>query len=329
MPYIVVDFEWNQAMSPKSSVFYRLPIKLRGEIIQIGAVKLSDSLIPSDEFQMDIKPVYFRKMHHRVKKLTGFDSDRLSNGTGFAQALDEFRSWCGEGCTLLTWGYDDKSILEQNIMLHDKDWDWINKWVNLQVIYNIQVGGNKNQTALTTAMEYFSIEQTRIAHDALGDAYNTAMVCSKLDLEAAMEQYETAVNRLSTAPAECGDPQAAPLEHITSKGYLSRAEVFEDDAFLNAPCPICGGKMHNSRWVNQGDQRYMTLAICPEHGSFLVRLKLRCSEDETWNANRIIYKADADKEKYYRIKSSSSRRGGQRREKNASRPAPLSDSSSI
>ena len=35
MNYVVVDLEWNQAMSSKSSVFNRLPIHLRGEIIHI------------------------------------------------------------------------------------------------------------------------------------------------------------------------------------------------------------------------------------------------------------------------------------------------------
>ena len=42
MKYIVVDLEWNQALSSKSPVFNRLPLHLRGEIIEIGAVKLND-----------------------------------------------------------------------------------------------------------------------------------------------------------------------------------------------------------------------------------------------------------------------------------------------
>ena len=48
MPYIVVDLEWNQAMSAKAQIFNKLPIKLRGEIIQIGAVKLTDDLHPGE-----------------------------------------------------------------------------------------------------------------------------------------------------------------------------------------------------------------------------------------------------------------------------------------
>ena len=54
MNYVVVDLEWNQAMSSKSSVFNKLPIHLRGEIIQIGAVKLIYDMTPREEFQIDV-----------------------------------------------------------------------------------------------------------------------------------------------------------------------------------------------------------------------------------------------------------------------------------
>ena len=50
--------------------------------------------------------------------------------------MAQFRAWCGEHCTFLTWGYDDQGVMEQNIIIHDLDWDWIDQWVNLQLIYN-------------------------------------------------------------------------------------------------------------------------------------------------------------------------------------------------
>lgn len=173
MNYVVVDLEWNQAMSSKSSVFNKLPIKLRGEIIEIGAVKLSEDMKPAEEFTVDVRPVYFKRMHYKVKKLTGFDKERLALGRSFPDAFEQFKQWCGEDVTFLTWGCDDRGIMEQNIIIHDLDWDWINSWINLQLIYNMQTDGDKNQKSLATAMEHFGIEQTRIAHDALGDAYNT------------------------------------------------------------------------------------------------------------------------------------------------------------
>ena len=86
MHYIVLDLEWNQAMSSKSSVFNYLPIHLGGEIIEIGAVRLNEDFTPGEEFTIDVKPVYFRKMHYKVKKITGFDKERLEKGVSFPEA---------------------------------------------------------------------------------------------------------------------------------------------------------------------------------------------------------------------------------------------------
>ena len=93
MHYVVMDLEWNQAMSSKSSVFNKLPIHLRGEIIEIGAVKLNEDMTPGEEFQIDVKPMYFKRMHYKVKKLTGFDRERLAAGVSFPEALAQFRAW--------------------------------------------------------------------------------------------------------------------------------------------------------------------------------------------------------------------------------------------
>ncbi|MFQ7009592.1 MAG: hypothetical protein ACLRRN_01180 [Oscillospiraceae bacterium] len=56
MHYVVMDLEWNQAMSSKSSVFNKLPIHLRGEIIEIGAVKLNEDMTPAKNFRSMSSP---------------------------------------------------------------------------------------------------------------------------------------------------------------------------------------------------------------------------------------------------------------------------------
>ena len=108
MNYIVLDLEWNQAMSSDSSVFKKLPIHLRGEIIEIGAVKLNPDMTPGDEFTIDVRPQFFRRIHYKVKKITGFDKDRLAQGIPFPEALEQFHDWCGSDVTFLTWGMDDQ-----------------------------------------------------------------------------------------------------------------------------------------------------------------------------------------------------------------------------
>jgi len=311
LQYVVLDLEWNQAMSAKSSVYNRLPIHLRGEIIQIGAVKLNGDMTPGDEFQADVRPVYFRKMHYKVKKLTGIDSERLKDAAGFAEAMESFRAWCGDGCTFLTWGYDDKGIFEQNIIIHDLDWDWVSGWINLQLIYNAQTEGDRNQKALHTAMEHFGIEQTRVAHNALGDAYNTALVCSHLDMESGLARYDETMRMLSlhtTGSPPDGAERPEPVEHVTFSGYETHSSVFSGGEASKLVCPECGREMKLARWVSQGDRRYMSLASCPEHGQYLVRLKLRRAEDGTWTANRIVYAADSQMQAHYKAKASQLRR---------------------
>ena len=314
-----MDMEWNQAMSANSSIYNHLPIHLRGEIIQIGAVRLNEDWTPGEEFQIDVKPVYFRKMHYKVKKLTGIDSERLADAPGFREAFAKFREFCGDNCTFLTWGYDDKGIMEQNIIVHDEDWDWIDGWVNLQVIYNQQTEGDNNQKSLATAMEHFEIEQTRVAHDALGDAYNTALVCSHLDMPGGLAGYADALHRLSTRAArpkqEGGQDAPEPVEHLTFSGYINRNAAFADEALTTVCCPTCGNALDTQRWVNQGDRRYMTVAACPEHGSFLARVKLRQTEDELWAANRILYEADEGMLEFYKTKSQQCRKRSRHRRK--------------
>ena len=326
MNYVVVDLEWNQAMSSKSSVFNKLPIHLSGEIIEIGAVKLKEDMTPGEEFTIDVKPVYFRRMHYKVKKITGFDKERLAHGIAFADALEQFRQWCGEDVTFITWGNDDQRIMEQNIIIHDLDWDWIAGWINLQLIYNLQTGGDKNQKSLASAMEHFEIEQTRVAHDALGDAYNTALVASKLDMAEGLRLYPDASRILATRmpnykpPADPTGPDA--LSHDCFDGFESKAAAFADSRLTQLPCPCRGAETKGQKWVNQGDQRYMNIYTCQEHGAYLVRTKFRkCKEDNTWLANKLVYEADEAMQDFYKTKATQARRRGRGHTRRKNRPA--------
>ena len=326
MNYVVVDLEWNQAISSKSSVFNKLPIHLRGEIIEIGAVKLTEDMQPGAEFTIDVKPVYFKRMHYKVKKITGFDKERLAQGIAFADALEQFRAWCGDDVTFITWGCDDQGILEQNIIIHDLDWDWIAGWINLQLIYNLQTGGDKNQKSLASAMEHFGIEQTRVAHDALGDAYNTALVCTKLDMAEGLRLYPEAGRILASRmpnykpPAENAGPE--PLVHESFEGFESKAAAFADERLSALNCPVCAARLKGLKWVNQGDQRYMNLFSCQEHGQFLVRAKFRkAAEGKSWLANKLVYEADQAMQDFYKTKATQARRRGRGHVSRKNRPA--------
>ena len=194
MNYIVLDMEWNQPWPGSPSAKKVLPVAIRGEIIQIGAVKVSEDGCVGDEFQVLIKPKYYRHLNRRVSKLTGIKESRLKEeGIPMQEAMEQFRAWCGEDVVFLTWGFDDIGILRENLQLFGLDDSWTGNWYNAQMIFNAQTDGSNAQKALKTAMEIFEIPATRPAHDALGDAYHTALICAKLDLKRGMQEYAHAL----------------------------------------------------------------------------------------------------------------------------------------
>jgi len=97
MNYIVLDMEWNQPWPGSPSSRKVLPVAIRGEIIQIGAVRVTEDQEVADEFQVLIKPKYYRHLNRRVSKLTGIKEARLKDeGISFPDAMHQFREWCGE-----------------------------------------------------------------------------------------------------------------------------------------------------------------------------------------------------------------------------------------
>ena len=55
MDYIVLDMEWNQPWPGSPSAKKVLPVHIRGEIIQIGAVRVTEDQQVRDEFQVMVK----------------------------------------------------------------------------------------------------------------------------------------------------------------------------------------------------------------------------------------------------------------------------------
>ena len=298
MDYIVLDMEWNQPWPGSPSAKKVLPVHIRGEIIQIGAVRLTEDGQVADEFQVMIRPKYYRRLNRRVSKLTGIKESRLKEeGIPFPDAMEQFRSWCGEGIVFLTWGFDDIGILRENLKLFGLDESWTEKWYNAQMIFNAQTDESNSQKALKTAMEIFGIEATRPAHDALGDAYHTALICARLDLKRGVEEYQQALKS-----HENGFHGAELPGCISRKVFHDYADKHAALAAMTGPenqCPVCGRQMLGSRWFAQPGHRYMDLASCAEHGKFLIRVRLSDQSDGTVRVSRLTYEATSEAAEAY------------------------------
>ena len=298
MNYIVLDMEWNQPWPGSPSSKKVLPVQIRGEIIQIGAVRVSEDQQVLDEFQVLIKPRYYRSLNRRVSKLTGIKESRLKEeGVPMAEAMAQFRAWCGEDVIFLTWGFDDITILRENLMLYGLDDSWVNRWYNAQMIFNAQTDGSNAQKALKTAMEIFEIEATRPAHDALGDAYHTALICARLDLKKGAEEYESAVK--SHINGFHGAELPGCISRKVFYDYADKRAAMTTMSGAENICPLCGHQMHGTRWFAQPGRRYMDLATCPEHGQFLIRIRLSDQPDGTVRVSRLTYEATSEAAEAY------------------------------
>ena len=293
MNYIVLDMEWNQPWPGSPSARKVLPVQIRGEIIQIGAVRITEDQNVADEFQVMIRPKIYRRLNRRVSKLTGIkESDLRDNGIPVEKAMAQFRSWCGEDAIFLTWGFDDITILRENLRLFGISDEWVGNWYNAQMIFNAQTDGSSAQKALKTAMEMFEIEATRPAHDALGDAYHTALICAKLDLKRGIAEYATALKTHDNGFHGAELPGCICRKvYYDYKDKQSALEAMDKKENL---CPVCGKQMTGTRWFAQPGRRYMDLPHCKEHGPFLVRIRLSEQPDGTVRVSRLTYEGSSE-----------------------------------
>ena len=298
MNYIILDMEWNQPWPGSPSARKMLPVQIRGEIIQIGAVRLSEDQQVLDEFQVMVKPKYYKRLNRRVSKLTGIKESQLKEeGVTMDEAMERFRRWCGEDVIFLTWGFDDITILRENLQLYGIPEDWVTRWYNAQMIFNAQTDGSSAQKALKTAMEMFEIEATRPAHDALGDAYHTALICARLDLKKGTQEYgealKTHVNGFHGAELPGCIDRKVFYDYADKRAALSAMSGAENI------CPTCGRQMLGSRWFAQPGHRYMDIATCPKHGKFLIRVRLSAQPDGTVRVSRLTYEGTSEAAQAY------------------------------
>ncbi len=298
MDYIVLDMEWNQPWPGSPSAKKVLPVQIRGEIIQIGAVRLTEDQQVADEFQVMVRPKYYRRLNRRVSKLTGIKDARLrEEGIPFPAAMEQFRAWCGGEVIFLTWGFDDITILRENLRLFGLEENWTERWYNAQMIFNAQTDGSNAQKSLKTAMEIFGIEATRPAHDALGDAYHTALICAKLDLRRGAQEYEQALKDHENGFHGAELPGC--IDRKVFYDYADKRAALAAMTGAENKCPLCGRQMLGSRWFAQPSRRYMDLATCPEHGKFLIRVRLSEQPDGTVRVSRLTYEATSEAAQAY------------------------------
>ena len=270
MTYIVLDLEWNQPISYQSRTYREVGDKLIFEMIQIGAVRLGPDLTPAEAISIPIAPTHYLRIHPRIKRMTGLDSEKLAGAPNFREALLQFTSWCGEDYTLLTWGCDDISVLYQNItFFHCED-------IPLAPLCDIQrlfsdVHGLKERSGLKAAMDLTGIpeEESMAFHNARNDAWYTALVFRTLENPDAVLNYPQ-------KPRPLIHSHRISRERISGDIFDSVKEALASEAALHPACPRCGRVLTlDGEYIKQSVDRYIAVAKCGHHGRMLIRLRFR------------------------------------------------------
>ena len=112
---VLFDLEWNIGYQPYTFNYHGVQQTFRGEIVEIGAVKIDEDANVLDTFSIHLRPRIFRKLQHHIAKVTGLTQADLDKGEPIVQGLRRFMQWCGPDAEFAEWGMDDVPVLKQNL----------------------------------------------------------------------------------------------------------------------------------------------------------------------------------------------------------------------
>lgn len=287
MNLIVFDLEWNIGYQPWTFRYHGTELTLRGEIIQIGAVRINEKGEVLDTFEIALKPRIFRRLQHHIAKVTGLSQGDLDAGVPIKQGLKQFLDWAGPDAELAEWGMDDVPVLKQNLYLVGLDENWPGRWYDLQRVF-LQTYPRKEGEGMTleSVVDRLGIPKEEAFHNALVDALYTARVCAKLPLTEALTAYPSEEEQLVEALL---DPDAEAHDVTTFFGLMNHDAYKKDPALCRVRCPRCGAPLKNDEiWIKRGNTGYYTESLCPEHGRWFLRFKLNRHDGLHWNFGRCI-----------------------------------------
>lgn len=180
--YVVIDLEMCK-VEPTGIATY----KKSNEIIQIGAVALDEKYqMLEEKFMSYVQPQY-GKIDSFIKKLTGITQDDVKNAPLLVDALPLFASWLPDGeIEMVSWSNTDlhqmQGEMKEKGISDSKIERLFDNWKDCQKTFSGKMK-KKRAYSLEEALVAANIMQEGNAHDGLSDAYNTALLFAKMELE--------------------------------------------------------------------------------------------------------------------------------------------------
>lgn len=326
MHYIVIDLEWNQTYHEKAVATQKaLSIRLRGEVIQIGAVKLDEQLRIVGSYRITVKPRFYKKIHRHVMRLTGIDQAQLDRGAPLSEAMDSFHRFCGDDAIFLTWGPDDMPMLADNLRANKLSYSFLDRYYDMQPMFNRETDGEKRQRSLEYAMEHFGIEMNLPAHDALNDALFTAKVAQRLNIAEGIRAADVKTGEY-LFEALLGDADSG------EEGFTTPDRAMAHPTVASPVCPLCGKPLTlKEPLLHAKGQKYTALYACEADGEMMMQASVKRNINDTFRVRMVLFRADEERLTRYREKLENeqkfrkSRRRGRRTGKKEGAPAPIAE----
>ena len=182
MNYIIYDLEFNQKLNTKE-IEPKNSSSLPFEIIQIGALKLTEQFQTISTFNNLIKPTLYTTIHPYVENLTKINKDKVSLCKNFVDVYEDFLEFIGEDeIVFCVWGIVDIKELQRNLKFYNLSTSSMSKYyIDVQKYaskYFKVLKGSK--IGLKNAIELLNIPTKGEFHDAFNDAYYTAEVFKEI-----------------------------------------------------------------------------------------------------------------------------------------------------
>ncbi|WP_435790064.1 exonuclease domain-containing protein [Clostridium sp.] len=183
MNYIIFDLEFNQGFNFDNGPNNIINPKCPFEIIQIGAVRLSDTLKTVETLDILIKPEIYTRLNPFVQRLTGITTDELDNGKSFKEMYKKFTDFIKTDRNILcVWGMADIKELFRNIEYYELDTSLMPlEYINIQPYVSKMFDCKKGiSIGLGNAATLLDISIDGKFHNALVDAQYTSAVFKKI-----------------------------------------------------------------------------------------------------------------------------------------------------
>lgn len=267
MNYIVLDLEWNQSNTGLEAEVEKLPF----EIIEIGAIKLTENKVMIDEFSEIVKPQVYHEMHHITSKLIHMQMQELERGDLFPEVARRFLDWCGEDYMFCTWGTLDVSELQRNMEFYGFEplASGPIKYLDVQKLFAICYEERNQRRALEYGIDFLKIEKDIPFHRAFSDAYYTAKIMIQI-LEKDPEIVKNYSYDVYHPPVD--RKAEIKVQFDTYAKYISRVfpdkiAAFADREVSSSKCYICHRNLRKKiRWFSANGKHYYCLAYCEKHG---------------------------------------------------------------